>query len=265
MGCLDPPLHDVPTGDWFCPDCVAEGIKAPQPIDRGVHRRPTAASSSRKRRSSKPHIVTAAESAARYAELLETQDLRGKALPLPPSSFDLLLPAQWVMDAIQVYEVLRRFSSPLGLTSFRFEDFCHALIEAETSPLLAHAHTSLLRSLLKFVSDSESLEDDLDWALLDEFTWPFVLCKLLRRRVDSVAYPAVHSAALHLSTVEYDELAVPERLAILLYLTEEYVPNPPSADRMRTRFPAFIRLPSNYRGPPTFAQVCNARRNKGGV
>jgi len=64
--------------------------------------------------------------------------------------------------------VLRRFSKLLGLTPFRIEDFCRALIESELSLLLSHAHVALLRCLVG--PEAEGLDDELEWALLDELT-----------------------------------------------------------------------------------------------
>lgn len=56
----------------------------------------------------------------------------------------------------------------IGLTTFRFEDYCRALIESERSVLLSHAHLALLRCLIG--PEAEGLDDELEWALLDEFT-----------------------------------------------------------------------------------------------
>ena len=58
-------------------------------------------------------------------------------LQLPPSSEDLIVPNDLVLQALGIYEILRRFSNTLQLTPFRFEDFCCALVAEENSKLLA--------------------------------------------------------------------------------------------------------------------------------
>lgn len=72
----------------------------------------------------------------------------GPLLPLPPSSFDLPLPAQYIPTALQCYEVIRHFNRQLHLTHYTFEDFLRALIEAEHSVLLNQTHVVLLRALV---------------------------------------------------------------------------------------------------------------------
>jgi hypothetical protein len=32
MFCLDPPLEEVPEGDWYCPACVAKGVPEEEPL-----------------------------------------------------------------------------------------------------------------------------------------------------------------------------------------------------------------------------------------
>lgn len=230
MGCLQPPLVDVPFGDWYCPQCaLSPPTNAVQSgVGRSLESRTLAGAKSaagtglRKRQfGGGLRGPTQAQREAWDEELRVAQKLDGPSCPLPPSSFDLALPRPYLMDALQVYEVLRRFSEPLGLTPFRFEDLCFALISSETSPLLANSHATLLRHVLSSAAFSEGLEDDLDWALLDEFTWPFILVKLLVKQVHPADHPKVHSAIVHLGACSYDEISVPERLAILVYLTDE--------------------------------------------
>lgn len=104
---------------------------------------------------------------------------------LPVGSRDLLLPSDAIlMEAVGVYEMLRRFAVPLQLAPFRFEDFCAATASPMVSPLLCEMHISLLRLLHKdneekgvtFThNDLKSSYDVMFVLALDHLTWPSVL------------------------------------------------------------------------------------------
>jgi len=66
-------------------------------------------------------------------------------LEIPRSSDDLLLTRSLLIDAIAIYEPLRRFSNLVRLSPFRFEDFCAALTSEDQSALLAEIHIQLLK------------------------------------------------------------------------------------------------------------------------
>jgi nucleosome-remodeling factor subunit BPTF len=72
-------------------------------------------------------------------------DKEVEELEIPRSSDDLLLSRELVMEAVSIYEPLRRFSNLVRLTPFRFEDFCAALASEEQSPLLVEIHVQLLK------------------------------------------------------------------------------------------------------------------------
>ncbi|XP_071445006.1 nucleosome-remodeling factor subunit NURF301 isoform X3 [Hetaerina americana] len=105
-------------------------------------------------------------------------------LELPKSSDDLLVPRELVLQALGVYEVLRRFRTLARLSPFRFEDFCACLVSEEQTPLLAECHLSLLKALLREEDAQQTHFGPLDhrdsvnvtlYAGCDTFAWPEVL------------------------------------------------------------------------------------------
>ncbi|KAG5279893.1 hypothetical protein AALO_G00082740 [Alosa alosa] len=105
------------------------------------------------------------------------------ALELPRSSEDLLIPAEQLLNAAAIYEVLRNFSTVLRLSTFRFEDFCAALAGQEQCTLVAETHVSLLKAILREEDSSNTtfgpadLKDSVNSTLyfIDGMTWPEVV------------------------------------------------------------------------------------------
>ena len=99
---------------------------------------------------------------------------------LPPSSDDLPIPHEHVIQTVAIYEILRHFGRILRLSPFRFEDFCAAVQAPEQSALLAQVHISLLRTLLSedeangltFGANDEKDSLNIYFYSLDTFTWP---------------------------------------------------------------------------------------------
>ncbi|CAH8533887.1 unnamed protein product [Schistosoma turkestanicum] len=112
---------------------------------------------------------------------------RSPPLILPSSANDLVCPREYILDVLNIYEVLRRYSSLLRLSPFRLEDFAACLISDENSNLLAEAHMVLLKALLREdeangtsmcpVDSKDSV--NLTYYLLDRFTWPYLLANYL--------------------------------------------------------------------------------------
>lgn len=104
-------------------------------------------------------------------------------LELPKSSDDVLVPATHLLTAASIYEVLRYFSTVLRLSPFRFEDFCAALVGQEQCTLLAEAHISLMKAILREEDTSNTsfgpadLKDSVNSTLyfMDGMTWPEVV------------------------------------------------------------------------------------------
>lgn len=101
-------------------------------------------------------------------------------LNIPPSSDDLLISSELLLQALQVYETVRHFSRILRISPFGFEDFCAALRAEEQSCIIAEIHIGLLRALLPedessgivFGPNDEKDSINIHWYLLDSFTWP---------------------------------------------------------------------------------------------
>lgn len=148
----------------------------------------------------------------------------GGVLELPASSHDLLIPQQYVLKAVGIYEVLRRFNRHIRLTPFRLEDFCAAIASKEQSSLLFEMHVTLLRKLLQNdelqgvhfgVSD---LKDSFNLLLhlIDPMTWPEVLRSYLE------SHKPFDKASLDiLNAKDYPFVSVADRLTVLEFLTNQ--------------------------------------------
>lgn len=129
-------------------------------------------------------------------------------LLLPPSSGDLLLEPELLLQALGVFEAVRHFGRILKISPFGFEDFNAALVSGEHSSLIAELHISLLKAVLVHDEANQiflgSLEEkDMITAqvhLLDELTWPEVLREYIKSDkefsnlvhiVEHVNYPLV--------------------------------------------------------------------------
>ncbi|KAJ7340448.1 hypothetical protein OS493_003196 [Desmophyllum pertusum] len=121
-------------------------------------------------------ISNATSSKIRYVEPLRVVS----PLNLAPSSDDLLLEPENILQALGIYEVLRHFSRIIRLSPFRFEDFCGAIQTPEQSSLLACIHVALLRFLLSeddasgltFAASDEKDSFNILVYCLGDFTWP---------------------------------------------------------------------------------------------
>lgn len=130
-------------------------------------------------------ISNVTSSKIRYVEPLKVVS----PLDLPPSSDDLLLEPENILQALGIYEVLRHFSRIVRLSPFRFEDFCGALQTPEQSSLLAQIHIALLRFLLSeddasgltFAASDEKDSFNILTYFLGDFTWP----ELIRSYISS--------------------------------------------------------------------------------
>ena len=130
-------------------------------------------------------ISNTTSSKTRYVEPLKVVT----PLILPPSSDDLLLEPECILQALGIYEVLRHFSRIVRLSPFRFEDFCGAIQTPEQSSLLAQIHIALLRFLLSeddasgltFVATDEKDSFNILSYYLGDFTWP----ELIRSYISS--------------------------------------------------------------------------------
>ncbi|XP_017127520.1 nucleosome-remodeling factor subunit NURF301 isoform X2 [Drosophila elegans] len=148
------------------------------------------------------------------------------ALELPDSSEDLSIANVYVLRALSIYEVLRRFRHLVRLSPFRFEDFCAALACEEQSALLADVHVMLLKAILREEDAQGTHFGPLDQKdtvnislyLIDALTWP----EVLRSYVESDK--TFDRNVFHiLSRTEYPYTGIESRLEVLQFLTDQYL------------------------------------------
>lgn len=158
-------------------------------------------------------------------------------LALPPSSDDLLISSEYVMDAVGVYEVLRHYRTILRLSPFRFEDLAAALASEEQCSLLYEIHAALLRALLKeedsnnTVFGPSDLKDSINssFYFIDGMTYP----ELVRAYLASDKTWEYKAALPALSHVDFPFKDVRRKLTVLQTLTDLFLrSNPVREDLM---------------------------------
>ncbi|XP_018403305.1 PREDICTED: nucleosome-remodeling factor subunit NURF301-like isoform X2 [Cyphomyrmex costatus] len=163
--------------------------------------------------------------------------LQNRELPplvLPKSSDDLLVPKELVMPSLSIYEVLRHFRSLVRLSSFRFEDFCAALMCEDQTNLLAEIHIMLIKALLREEDSQQTHFGPLDQKdsvnvslyFVDSMTWP----EVLRSYVESDK-GFDQNILQTLITTEYPFTAIEDRIKVLQFLTDQFlITNPVRED-----------------------------------
>ncbi|XP_072167720.1 nucleosome-remodeling factor subunit BPTF-like [Diadema setosum] len=147
------------------------------------------------------------------------------SLELPPSSTDLMLDTEDILEALSVYEVLRHFSHQLRLSPFRFEDFCAALCSEEQCTLLSETHQALLYTLIKEEESSGTTfgphdqRDSVNVQILfmDSMTWP----EVVRAYVESDK--EFRSALAALEGENYPFSPVSDKLTVLRLLCDQFL------------------------------------------
>lgn len=161
-------------------------------------------------------------------------------LVLPPSASDLPLDNSLLLDALSIYEVLRRFGQRLRLSPFRFECLCAALSSADNSVLLSEIHLALLRALLRELDAAQiwlspaDLKDsvNLSFALADPLDYSTLLRSLLEADPKNDEFrPAIDVFA---SNPNYPFASAGERVRVLKALTESFL----NSDAVRTELNA---------------------------
>ncbi|XP_011866666.1 PREDICTED: nucleosome-remodeling factor subunit NURF301 isoform X2 [Vollenhovia emeryi] len=163
--------------------------------------------------------------------------LQNRELPplvLPKSSDDLLVPKELVMPSLSVYEVLRHFRTLVRLSSFRFEDFCAALVCEDQTNLLAEIHIMLIKALLREEDSQQTHFGPLDQKdsvnvslyFVDSMSWP----ETLRSYVESDKSFDQNILQI-LTNTEYPFTAIEDRIKVLQFLTDQFlITNPVRED-----------------------------------
>lgn len=149
---------------------------------------------------------------------------------LAPSSDDLLLEPEHILQALGIYEILRHFSRIIRLSPFRFEDFCGAIKSPDQSSLLAQIHLALLRYLLSeddasgltFVASDEKDSFNILMYCLGDFTWPDLIRSYINS--DKTEFGDVSPAV---SATESEDpfpfASVEKRLKVLQRLCDQFL------------------------------------------
>ncbi|XP_076674855.1 nucleosome-remodeling factor subunit NURF301 E(bx) isoform X2 [Andrena cerasifolii] len=163
---------------------------------------------------------------------LQNRDL--PSLVLPKSSDDLLVPKEYVMPSLSIYEVLRHFRTLVRLSAFRFEDFCAALMCDDQTNLLAEIHIMLIKALLREEDSQQTHFGPLDQKdsvnvslyFVDSMSWP----EVLRSYVESDKCFDQNILNI-LSTCEYPFTSIEDRLKVLQFLVDQFlITNPVRED-----------------------------------
>ncbi|XP_061383431.1 nucleosome-remodeling factor subunit NURF301 isoform X4 [Danaus plexippus] len=154
-------------------------------------------------------------------------------LELPPSSEDLIIPHNLVLQIVGIYEVLRHFRHLVRLSPFRLEDLCAAVSCEDQSNLLIEVHIMLLKALLREEDAQQTHFGPLDHKdsvnitlfLLDVMTWP----EVLKIYVESDKSFDKNIAKI-LNSCEYPFTSVENRLAVLQFLSNQFLITNPVRD-----------------------------------
>ncbi|OWF46473.1 nucleosome-remodeling factor subunit NURF301-like isoform X2 [Mizuhopecten yessoensis] len=163
----------------------------------------------------------------RTPELLDDKDIA--RLKLPPTSTDLMIPIENLMQSLSIYEVLRHFRTILRLSPFSFEDFCAAIMSDEVSSLLTEIHITLYKALWREEDGNNTafgpsdMKDSINISLffVDAFTWPESIRALLDTESDR--YPEYKVAIESLEHPDFPFVPVEERLKVLKTLTDLFL------------------------------------------
>lgn len=161
-------------------------------------------------------------------------------LNLPPSSDDLLIPQNLVLQVTGVYEVLRHFRHLVRLSPFRIEDLCAAISCEEQTNLLIEVHIMLLKALLREEDAQQTHFGPLDHKdsvnitlfLLDVMTWP----EVLRIYIESDKSFDQNVIKI-LNSCEYPFASVSDRLAVLQFLCNQFLITNPVRDDLLSEVP----------------------------
>lgn len=150
-------------------------------------------------------------------------------LTLPASSTDLMIPVEYLMNSLSIYEVLRHFRTILRLSPFSFEDFCACVMSDEVSPLLTELHITLYKALWREEDGNNTafgpsdMKDSINASLffVDSFTWPESIRAFLD--IESDRYPEYKIAIESLEQADFPFVPVEERLKVLKTLTDLFL------------------------------------------
>ncbi|CAH2259231.1 nucleosome-remodeling factor subunit NURF301 [Pararge aegeria] len=161
-------------------------------------------------------------------------------LVLPPSSDDLIISHNLVLQIVGIYEVIRHFRHLVRLSPFRLEDLCAAVSCEDQSNLLIEVHIMLLKALLREEDAQQTHFGPLDHKdsvnitlfLLDTMTWP----EVLRVYVESDKSFDQNISRI-LNSCEYPFTIVEDRVAVLQFMCNQFLITNPVRDDLISEVP----------------------------
>ncbi|XP_053392915.1 nucleosome-remodeling factor subunit BPTF-like [Mercenaria mercenaria] len=156
-------------------------------------------------------------------------DIEIPPLNLPPSSTDLLMPTEYLMQCLGIYEILRHFRTIVRLSPFTFEDFCASLLGEEQCSLYSEIHVMMVKAILR-EEDSNSTtfgpSDSKDSINITNFfndamTWPEVARAYLES--DKNNSNDYQDAIAVLELPEFPFVSVSDKLKVLQTLTDIFL------------------------------------------
>ncbi|KHJ93738.1 PHD-finger [Oesophagostomum dentatum] len=147
-------------------------------------------------------------------------------LELPESSQDIPIPLDYLLDTVELYELLRSYWRTLRLTPFLFEDFCAALLSPENSCLLAEIHIVLIRMCFKN-DDEEQVhysgnETNNAYNIITACLEPMTYAEILRQYLASdVHVPAEVMEAVN--APNYPFVGFSARLVLITFLSYRFL------------------------------------------
>lgn len=156
-------------------------------------------------------------------------DIEVPTLVLPPSSTDLLIPTEYLMQCLGIYEVLRHFRTLVRISPFTFEDFCASLLGEEQCSLYTEMHVMIIKAVLR-EEDSNSTtfgpsdtkdSTNIAYFFNDAMTWPDVARAYLESDKNNLA--DYEDAISVLEMPDFPFVSVSEKLKVLQTLTDLFL------------------------------------------
>ena len=156
-------------------------------------------------------------------------DIEITQLNLPPSSTDLLLPSEYILQCLGIYEVLRHFRNIVRLSPFTYEDFCASLLGEEQCNLYAEIHIMLMKAVIREEDNNSTTfgpsdtkdSINISYFFNDSMTWP----EVVRLYLESFKHLGddYKDAIAVLGVSEFPFVSVSDKLKVLQTLTDLFL------------------------------------------
>ncbi|CTQ86477.1 Nucleosome-remodeling factor subunit NURF301 [Caenorhabditis elegans] len=162
----------------------------------------------------------------KYCPWLDEDPASLPKLELPESSQDIPIPTASIMDAVEIYEILRSYHRTLRITPFTFEDFCAALISHNNSCIMAEVHMALLRNCLKSDDEEQThysvTETNNSVNIMIHHMDTLTYAEILRQYIE--AYPFADASVRDAINVDnYPFVGYDAKLVVLLFMSYRFL------------------------------------------